>query len=196
MAYTSLANLKTYLKITSDRDDAILTMCLNAAIAKLDEQFAHKFESTSETRYYDETSIEGDTLYLDAPLLTVTTLTGADGDEVAAANYWLMPRNSNGTTSAYRSIRLKSGYTWAWAQDGWVSVAGTWGFTATAPANVVQAVHRLASFYYRIKDNQTFGQVGNPDLGIVEVPATMPKDVQEMLRGLRLSYDLAGWWRS
>ena len=193
MAYTTLADLKVYLGIGSARDDAILTACLAAAIAKVDEQFSGKWESTAGTRYYSEDDLDFDTLWLDAPLLTVTTLTGGDGDEILAANYWLMPRNANGTTRAYDSIKLKSGYTWDWNTDGEISVLGTWGFTATAPSNVIQAVWRLASFYYRIKDNQTFGTVGNVDLGITEIPATIPKDVEELLDGLRHNYDLSGW---
>jgi len=196
VAYTTLADLKTYIGVKSDRDDTILTACLAAATAKVDEQFTGKWESTAGTRYYSDDSIELGTLYLDAPLLSVTTLTDGAGDAIDAANFWLMPRNADGTVRPYDSIKLKSGYTWNWEQDGWISLLGAWGFTATAPADVIQAVWRLASFYYRIKDNQTFGTVGNADLGTVELPATLPKDVEELLDGLRNSYDLAGWGNS
>lgn len=196
MAYTTLTELKTYLRIESDRDDPILTFCLASALAKVDENFTARWEATGDTRYYEQCDIEGDTLFLDAPLLSVTTLTGADGVEISASNYFLLPRNSDGVVKPYDSIRLKSGYGWDWDDDGWVSVLGNWGFTAVAPATVKQAAWRLASFYYRIKDNQTFGRVGNADLGLVELPATMPADVEELLDQLRLAYDYAGWGNS
>ena len=91
-----------------------------------------------------------------------------------------MPRNR---TPKY-GIRLKvdSTYSWEFDTDYWVSVAGTWGYSTTAPYDIVQATIRLVAYYYAQKDAQVFDVTAVPEAGVITVPQGMPRDVERMLQ--------------
>jgi hypothetical protein len=123
-------------------------------------------------------------------LLTVTTLTNGDGDTISASDFWLLPRN----TPPYWYIKLKSGGTttaYEFDTDGEVSVAGTWGYTATVPDEIVQAATRIAAYIYRQKDSQVFDTTAVPELGVMTIPSGIPKDVRTLLDIVRSRYALA-----
>ncbi len=82
----------------------------------------------------------------------------------------------------YYAIELKSGYSWEIDPDYEISVAGTWGYAATAPDDIVQAAVRWAAYCYRQKDAQVFDTTASPDLGTITVPQGIPRDVAIMLR--------------
>ena len=54
---------------------------------------------------------------------------------MTAASYWLLPRN----TSPYYAIRLKSTKTWEVDLDCYITLAGTWGWSVSPPADITQA---------------------------------------------------------
>jgi hypothetical protein len=60
-------------------------------------------------------------------------------------------------------------------------VAGDWGYSTTAPADIVQATLRLAAFFYRQKDAQVFDTVASPELGVITVPKGIPVDIRLLL---------------
>lgn len=191
MAYTDSTALKAYLGISGTGDDALLSSCVTRAQAIVDAQFSATFEAETETRYYTQYDIENsNVLWLDMPLLTVTTLTNGDGDTISADDYWLLPRND----APYWYIKLKSGGTttaYEFNTDGEVSVAGTWGYTATAPGEIVQATLRLAGYIYRQKDSQIFDTTAILELGTMTIPGGIPKDVERLLSIVRSRYALA-----
>lgn len=192
MAYTDLATLKTYLGVGNTDDDTLLTSCVNRAIAIFDSHFDHKFEAVTATRYYRHDDVAGSILRLDAPLLTVTTLTNGDSaaTTVISGDYWLLPRNS----SPYWQIELKYDLS---SIDGWeidtdkeISLAGTWGYMASADYMVVQAVLRLAAYLYRQKDSQVFEATAVPELGVITIPKGLPKDVRMLIETLQARFQL------
>ena len=192
MAYTNLETLKTYLGVTTSNDDAILTSCLDRAIAIFEQQLDYKFEAQTETRYFDPNDVVGPLLWLDAPLLTVTTLTNGDSAAtvIPSDDYWMLPRNQD----RYWRIKLKTNGTttgWEFATDCEVSLLGTWGYMATASNTVIQAVLRLASYIYRQRDSQVFDVTASPELGIMTIPSGIPKDVAKLIDIIRSSCDLA-----
>ena len=192
MAYIELSDLKIYLGVTEGSDDPLLTNCIARATAIFNAQFPSSFESEIETRYFTDDDIASDgILWLDNPLLTVTTLTNGDADAtvIASADYWLRPRNE----SPYWYIKLKDGGTTTYFEfttDGEISVAGTWGYTTTAPGIVVQCVMRLAAYIYRQKDSQVFDTTAVPELGIMTIPSGIPNDVKIMIETLQARYVL------
>ncbi len=191
MAYIDLETLKTYIGTEKSGDNYLLAACLDRAIAVFDSHFDHRFEASTETRYYRGIDIYQGALWLDSPLLTVTTLTNGDaaGTVIDAADYWLQPRNE----SPYWLIELKSGGDtayFAFDTDGEVSVTGTWGYTTIAPDDVVQAVIRLSAYFYRQKDSQIFETTAVPELGILTIPAGVPQDVKMMIEALQARYSL------
>lgn len=179
MAYTTAANVKTYLGISGSGDDTLLGTLVARAQAIIDAYTGRTFEASTETRYYGIDAVEGNLLHVDKDLLTVTTLTNGNAAATTITNtqYWLWPRNRG----RYRGIMLKSDYSWEQDTDYFISVAGTWGWSATVPADIAHACDRLAAYLYRQKDAQVFDVVASPETGLVTVPQGIPRDVQVIL---------------
>jgi uncharacterized phiE125 gp8 family phage protein len=180
MAYITIAELKDYLGISTATDDSILTSLIERAQGVIEAYTGRKFEASTATRYFTNQSIEGRWLYLwGYDLLTVTTLTNGDGTEIAAANYRLEPRNE----TPKWAIRLDEDYTWEFDDsDDEISIAGTWGYTATPPNDIVHATIRLTAFLYRQKD--TSADIDRPFVtgdGVTIMPSQIPNDVKAIL---------------
>jgi hypothetical protein len=195
VAYASLAEVKLYRGISTatsgtsacTSDDALLTTLIGAAQAQVDAYTGRVFEaSTSSTRSYDaieDVSADGRTLYLDADLAEVTTITNGSGDEVT--EYVTVPVN----TTPYYAIKIKASADelWTYTDDaeGAISVRGKWAYSTTAPADIKQATIRMAAYLYAQKDVSTFDVTMFQDAGVMTVPQGMPRDVQEILRPYR-----------
>lgn len=187
MAYTTASNVKTYGGISGSGDDALIATLISAAQAAIDNYCNRTFEADEDsTRYYDAIGehIRGHTLYLDADICSVTTVTNGDGVEVASDEYTTLPRN----TTPYRAIRLlgDSGKIWTYSTD-WmdaISIAGKWSYSETAPADVAHACTRLSFFYYKQKDATMF-DVTAIEHGVVLAPIGIPADVKTILNGHR-----------
>lgn len=170
--YATLSDLKAYLAITSSTDDTLLTALLTRASAAIDAYCERWFSVREETRYYDNTNADGAILYLDTDLLTVDEII-SDSVEVEAQNCLLLPRNY----ARHYAILRKGGS--AWGES--IEVTGTWGFSATPPADIVHACIRLAAYYYRQRDAQVFDVTAMPEQGVITVPRGIPADVRVIL---------------
>lgn len=180
MAYTTLADVKAYAGISVTTDDTLITALIPRAQAIIDAYTGRKFEAETLTRYFHAEDVEGQYLWLSGyDLLTVTTLTNGNGVVIDAANFRTEPRN----TSPKWRIRLDDNYTWEFADgDSEISVAGTWGWSTTAPADIVHACIRLTTFIYRQKDNST--DLDRPLVtgdGVTIMPSALPVDVTRLL---------------
>jgi len=180
MAYANLSNLKDYLGITTNGDDNLLSDLLTRAAGVIDAYTGRHFEAETATKYFTAADTYGRDLNLYGyDLLTVTKLTNGDGIEIASSDYRLFPRNDNPKWI----IRLDEAKYWNWSNgDSEVSVAGTWGYSATAPADITHACVRLAAFIYRQKD--TSADIDRPLVtgdGVTIMPSGLPSDVQKLL---------------
>lgn len=164
------------------RDDDLLTDLLEEAAAYIESRTGKIFEAVTDTRYYRQDAVDYVTLRLDEDLITCTELLEGDEDstEIPSTDYWLLPRNEG---PPYRRIELKadSDYSWDWTTDGEISVTGTWGFSAEAPADIVRAVVILAAYLYRQKDSQTWDVVAVPEAGVVTIPQGVPATVKRII---------------
>ena len=157
MAYVELLDLKTYLGVTEDDDDALLVSLIDRAQAIFDGQTNRTFEATADTtRRFDATAdVDGATLLLDRDLCSITTITNGDSTTIASTKYVTEPRNG----TPYYAIRLlgSSGLSWSAASNGdhenAISILGKWAYSTTAPADVVEAIVNIATLLYRFKDN-------------------------------------------
>lgn len=121
-------------------------------------------------------------------LLSVTTLkTDEDGDGTyeitwtAGTDYALYPLNE----SPKRVVRVLSEtgrYTFPEGQSR-IQIVGSWGYAATAPADIQEAVFLQAS-RYRARKNTPEGVAGNADTGFVRIAGVDP-DVVAILKGGR-----------
>lgn len=185
MAYASLTELKLYRGIptSTTADDAILSACLTRAQAQIDVYCDRTFEATAtSTRYFDavrDVSSDGRTLYLDADLAEITTIT--NGTANAVTKYVTVPVNHG----PYREIRLKASagelFTYSGDPESAISVRGKWAYSTKAPADIVQATIRLAAYMYAQKDSSVFDVTAFPGEGVMNVPQGMPRDVREIL---------------
>lgn len=180
MAYTSIAEVKDYLGISSSTDDTLIESQIERAQSIIEAYTGRVFEAQTATKYFDTDDIDGRWLYLwGDDLLTVTKLTNGDGVEIVSANYRLEPRNE----SPKWAIRLDEDYTWEFDDsDSEITVAGTWGYSTSAPDNIVHACIRLTAFIYRQKD--TSADIDRPLVtgdGVTIMPSSIPHDVKAIL---------------
>lgn len=180
MAYTTAALVKSYLGISTATDDTLIGNLITRAQEIIEAYTGRVFEAETATKYFTIDNVEGRWLYLwGYDLLTVTTLTNGDGTEIAAANYRLEPRNE----TPKWAIRLDEDYTWEFDDsDDEISIAGTWGYTATPPNDIAHAAIRLTAFLYRQKD--TSADIDRPFVtgdGVTIMPSALPQDVKSIL---------------
>ena len=180
MAYANLSNLKDYLGITTEGDDNLLSDLLTRAAGVIDAYTGRHFEAETATKYFNSDDTYGRELNLYGyDLLTVTKLTNGNAVEIASGNYRLLPRNDDPKWI----IKLDEDYSWEFDDsDSEISVVGTWGYSATAPADITHACIRLAAFIYRQKD--TSADIDRPLVtgdGVTIMPSGLPSDVQKLL---------------
>lgn len=181
MAYTTSVQLKDYLGIASTVvDDNLLDDLIERAEGLIDAYTGRSFEATTATKYFTSDSTDGqDLLLYGEDLLTVTKLTNGNAVEVTSGNYRLFPRND----SPKWIIKLDESQSWSFSDgDSEISVAGTWGYSATVPADIEHACVRLAAFLYRQKD--TSADIDRPMItgdGVTIMPSSLPADVTRML---------------
>lgn len=186
MAYVTLADLKEELGVTGTSDDGQLRNKINDAQRYIDGQTNRTFEAVTKTRYYGSGILDyfdSSIIHIDDDLLSITTLLNGDANatEIVAASYWLLDRNAG---PPYHGIKLTdtSGVSWEWAVDGWISIAGTWGYATNTPDDIRRATIRLAAYYYRNKDSQVFDVTAMPEQGVITIPKGVPADVTRIIR--------------
>jgi hypothetical protein len=183
MAYTTIEELSEYLGITSSEHGALLNDAIQAAQAWIDNYTGRTFAPSADTiRYFDDDCYDGDTLYLDADLCSITTVTNGDAVLIANTEYTTMPRN----VTPWYALKFKDTSTYAWdGFTGEIAITGKWGYSTTVPAPVKQATLILAAYLYRRKDNLLDGDRTIIASGGTILPQTMPEDAAKLLDGYR-----------
>lgn len=179
--YCTAAELKTRLDISGSSYDTQLAAIVTAASRWIDQHCRVVTDgfaaSAAAHRYYGSDAIDGRTLNLDAPLLSVTTLTNGDGSTIAAGSYWLRPRNNVGWY-----IELKSTVDgWSFATDTEIDVYGVWGLAATVPGPVKEAALVFAGWMFKRYQAALSDATVNLDLGELTYSAAVPKQVMALL---------------
>jgi len=183
--YTTASAVKTYLRIASAGDDALIGSLVTRASAIIDDSCGRWFTALTQTRKYDAVGnhITGRLLLLDADLLTVTSVTNGDGTTIGAGSYLLRPIN----WPPFFGIALKqsNGLRWNYLDDveDAITISGTWGYSATPPEPIVHAAMRLAAWLYRQRD--TGAELAQPfeatDKSGPRPPARLPRDVADLI---------------
>jgi len=187
--YTTLAKVKALLKITStdNPDDVVIEDMITQASRIIDGQTRRTFYARSVTNYYD--APDGESLYIDDDdLLTITTLTNGDATTIASTKYKLYPLNS----SPKWEIRLleSSGLYWtstaAGDKDSAISIAGTWGYSATTPADIEAACNDIViNAYHRRFGENTSGAAIITGGGVVITPKDIPDSAWIIIKTYR-----------
>ena len=189
MAYCDIVELKEYLGIQESIDDILLDSLINSSKSVIDGFCNRTFEALEDaTRYFDAYSdVDGQTLYFDADICAITTVTNGDGEVISSTHYVTEPRNAK----PYYAIRLKASAPYQWTCDSngnsenAIAILGKWAYSDNAPDDIRFACVRLVSYLYRQKDNAADMDraviVGN---GTV-LPSRIPDDIKTILKPYR-----------
>jgi hypothetical protein len=164
MSYCTLEDIKLYLNITEDSDDALIEQSILAAKAAIDAYCDTVFDvSTDTTKYFSSRGvfIFGAYLHLGRNRLaaspTSVVIAGTDvTDDIIP-----MP-NERPITQLY----LMSNASKTWRDSGddpeiSIAITGKWGYSTTAPTDIKQAAIIWASFLYQQKDAFIDGTVAS-----------------------------------
>jgi len=171
--YCTLAELQAYLTAvgltfaTDGTNDNVMEEIIEAASRLFDGETRRTFYArAAETRYFDvpdADSRDPRELKLDDDLLSIDTggLVNGDTTVITSAYYKLLPLN----LTQKRVIRLKDSSSYYWSSDssgdvvGVISVKGSWGYAATAPDNVKQAVLEISAGAYKRRFGENLSAV-------------------------------------
>ena len=192
MAYASVAQLRAYMGLDVNDDDPLLESLLTRAQFAIDNYTHRTFEAAADTtKLFDaEQDTSDHYMVLDwtpyvLDLCQITTVINGDGTSISASSYVTNPRNQ----TPWYSLRFKlnSGLYWTFDQDpeNAISITGRWAYSVTAPADIVHATVRMATYMYRQKDANTFDVTAIPGAGVIEVPQGIPRDVAKILEPYR-----------
>jgi len=171
----------THTITLADDDDTLLESILDRVQAAIDTYTHRTFETGDDaTRYYGSDAVDGQWLYLDADLYSLTSVANGDSSSTAVSTDDLteFPMNEG---PPYHKLRLdvNGSSVWEVDTDYWIGVTGAWAYSATAPNDIVQATARWAATMYRKKD--AFDTVAIAEGGAVTMPLPMPEDVRGLL---------------
>lgn len=183
--YVNLDDFRDWLSSSGNLgtfQDGLLTDTLCRTEDAIDQYTRRRFDAQPGTRYYNQytTSIAGRSLYLQEDLYRLDYLQTANSQVIpvgAAGSVFVEPRIG----PPFRILRLKVAYVWSWNVDQDVIVAGTWGYSLTAPEDIRAATLRWAAYNYRLKDTGVGDIAGFAEGGEAQYPKGMPDDVKGVL---------------
>ena len=153
--YTTLAQVQYRLNpagLTGQTtDDAVIERMVEGVSRWIDNLTRRTFYARTETHYYDCPQ-SGLALFInDDTLLSISTLTNGDGTVITSGQYKLYPLN---TTQKYEIVLLPSaGITWTLSTaddvEAAISVAGTWGWTSSAPHDIREACEEIVVIAFK-----------------------------------------------
>ncbi len=197
MAYTNVANVKTYAGIKTAEDDDLLHALIDRAQKAIDSYCGRTFEAAADStrKFTVGIDTDDDMLFFDEDLAQIGTsgsiITDADSASpvtLTISEYIFHPRNR----TPYHAVELldSSSNSWTYTtnpQNG-ITVTGRWAWSVTAPDDIVHACTRLAAYYFRQKDASVFDVTAIPEAGVIQVPQGMPADVKLILNNYRKNF--------
>ncbi len=179
-AYATLATLKSRLGISDTTDDAALETAISAASLFVSAHTGRRFYSTTETRYYSATDPE--LIEID-DCLSVSSVITDDGTRNYATAWTTTDWELWPTTAPHSQL-------WATPTGSYsfpagrrnVKITGDWGYSYTAPEDIVQATELLAMRLWKRSD-AIFGVAAAPALGVqvIQAKITADADVETLL---------------
>jgi hypothetical protein len=164
MSYCDIEDIKRYLGITEDSDDALIEQSILAAKTAIDAYCDTVFDTTEDIpRYFSsrDDGIWGAYLHLGRNRLAATPTSVSIAGTDVTSDIIPMP-NERPITQLY----LMSNAPQTWRDSGddpaiSISITGKWGYSTTAPTDIKQAAVIWASFLYQQKDAFIDGTVAS-----------------------------------
>jgi len=184
--YATLDEFKSYrLGIDSQDsdDDEVIENCIEAASRYTDRATGRTFYARTETHYFD-VPVGSRLLILDDDLLVVATLKNGSGETITTAHYDLVPKNK----PPYYAVKIKQSSSLYWSvssagdSEDVISLAGTWGYSTTAPDDIQALTLELANNLYARRIGQSSEGVASiTAAGVVLRPADVPGWARDVL---------------
>lgn len=187
--YSTLAQVKSALRITDNLDDSLLEMAIESASRAIDSYTNRNFYNAgTAVRYY---APNGAFTVTTDDMISLSSLeTMSDTDDTfdttwTATDYQLEPLNGvvDGIRQPYTEIRAVGDYTFLeLAGEATVKVTGVWGWSAV-PIQVTQACVIQSSRIYKRLDSP-LGIISG-ELGSMRVGSRIDPDVAQLIDSLR-----------
>lgn len=181
--YCTVAEIKSYLRITDTADDVLLAAWITAASRAVDSYCGRQFGSVAaETRtwtaQYDRSTCGHITPIDD--LMTTVGVTVTDESGTAVTDYELWPRNAVQKGRPWTQLRTAAG--------GALAVFAPWGWTAVPTSVHVATMLQVGRLNAR--RDSPYGVAGSPSEGSeVRLLAVLDPDLKTSLQGFRRQ-----WW--
>ena len=198
--YTTLQNIQLRLpiKTVDASDDTFIATLIRRASAIIDSYTDNHFTAVTGTRKFDLPYRNPRRLLLDDWLLTCTSVTNGNGVVIPATEYILEDYNN----PPYYAVVLNRVTSYFFQPSSsnmnerkCIAVAGTWGWSALPPDDVIEACERLVVASYRSRggENMTGSTVITP-AGVVQTPMVMTTDVVELIGPYQKTVLSTGMW--
>lgn len=210
--YCTLAELKSYLKISDSVDDAFAALWITAVSRNVDDFCGRQFGqvAAAEDRYYTPVWDRPQAAWVceidDLQDTTGLTFKDQNGTAIPAATansagYTLLPRNAAAKGRPYERVKLSGlvgGVTgWVWGVQGWpggeLTAHGVWGWTAgTAGPTIAKTGLFLQAARLEARRQSPFGIAGSPDANTgteLRLLAQLDPDFRTTLKPV-----IRDWW--
>ena len=159
-------------------DDAFIEQLVNFASRYIDSETNDTWYSSASTRLFDAPRNIKDILFFDMPNISITTVTNGDGTLLPSTAYIQIPAN----TSPKYGIQLLWGAGYNWILDNGspqqaISIAGSWGNSATVPPDIQQACLSIVVNIYR---RRTGENVNSKSIVTAAGVIVTPEDISEL----------------
>lgn len=186
--YVTSAQLKAYVRVSDDVDNAQVAAAITAASRAIDRATFRQFGQVTEERTYPGTYDRRLTRPWIVDVDDIGTTTGlvvAVGS-TAVTDYALTPRNAVARGMVWTALAFGPNAEAVPSDDPdeLVTVTATWGWSAV-PAAIEQATLMQASRFLARRDSP-FGVAGSPDVGTeLRLLARLDPDVETLVRAYR-----------
>lgn len=186
---TTLAEVKSILRITDSVDDSLLETCIESASRQIETHCERVFTSGTATRIYapqDSYITETDDIISITSIKTSSAADGVFDITWTASDYQLEPLNglSAGLQAPYTRVRAVGDYLFTTSGgEATVQVVGVFGYGTAVPTDVKQACNLMAIRQFKRYDSP-LGVAGFGDIGVVRVSRVDP-DIESLLSPYR-----------
>jgi hypothetical protein len=183
--YVTSTQLKSYLNITDNADDAFIALWITTVSRNVDDFTGRQFGQVAslEERFFTPIYNRFDQAWIAEvdDVQDVTGLTVTDESGTAVTDYTLLPRNAAAKGKPYERIKLT-------ARPGELALSARWGWTAV-PSAVPMGVFLQAARLNARRDSP-FGIAGSPSQGSeIRLLAQLDPDFRTSLRPFTRD-----WW--
>lgn len=181
MGYCTLDDVKNYKQLTTSDLDSLIEDLIDDVTVEIDTHVGRTFTAFADVRYYDPNrDVDGQTLFVDEDLLSVTSILNGDGNYLPLTDFVLEPYNFNPKYGI--TIKTDSSTVWTYnnSPEASIAVNGSWGYSFTVPRDVVRATIRTVVWRLDQRD-APFETTGLSGQDSTFIPSALPVDIERML---------------